>query len=113
MRKNDLKSQTADGLKNIMDILNILGNTPWRIHEDILKVMQEAWNRNMSIGGFCPAVELVIPPKPSNYDAFDHAEKKKYHNNVNRIKQDYYNLKSIRASEIYKLEIAKSVNLKF
>ncbi|KAJ4265063.1 DNA-directed RNA polymerase [Fusarium torreyae] len=49
--------------------LDVLGRTPWRVNNQVLGVMVEAWNSGEEIANMPPLTpDLAIPPEPTNSD---------------------------------------------
>ena len=97
-------------LEKVFNGLDVLGQTPWRINSKLLKVMIEAWNTGKAIGGLPEEIPSVPPeplPKPEDYETSSLARYKWRMENV-RAKQNFYDMKSIRITENYKLEIARA-----
>ncbi|KAF1814121.1 DNA/RNA polymerase [Eremomyces bilateralis CBS 781.70] len=59
-------SAARGDLDQLFKSLNVLGRTPWRINEDLLTVMAEAWNTGEAIADIPPAnPDIPYPPEPS------------------------------------------------
>lgn len=109
-----LREASALGnLELVYASLDVLGNTPWRINEEIFKVVLEAWNSGMRLGKMPPAeFDEPEPQKPENYDTDPKAK------NIYLTRQKQYinqkaNNHSDRCSVNYKIEIARTVSIQF
>lgn len=105
LKKGSLSGQ----LNMVFSGLDVLGSTKWRVNEDVLKHMIYAWNTGKSIGKLPAEVPQapIEPKKPENFDEVP-AVRAKWYNEKKRLKQEYSDMKSQRATENYKLEIARA-----
>ena len=87
--------------------LDVLGKTAWRINNDVLKVMLEAWNSGEGVADLAPEnPEKELPPEP---DANATAEEKKtWRNEVRKIENEIGGLHSQRCFTNLQLEVAKA-----
>ena len=90
--------------------LDALGATPWRVNKVVLGHLVHAWNTGKPIGGLPPDIPTKPedPPKPDDYDINPFA-RYKWHKDKQKEIQKFYDAKSLRATENYKLEIANAV----
>lgn len=118
-------------LTNVFDGLNALSREPWVINETILKVADECWNKNISLGDIPSRTDLKVPSEPSpppktsfanegdpEYDEERIAAQKKawsnqykayqeQRNRYERVKQKNRDMFSLRCSATLKLGQAK------
>jgi DNA-directed RNA polymerase len=66
MSKAQAKALEAADLTTVLDSLNAIQNTPWRINTRILDLMREVWDRDLDIG-MPNREDLPIPPKPPGF----------------------------------------------
>ena len=94
--------------------LDALSGTAWRINDRVLKHLIHAWNKGLPIGKLPPDLpdRWEEPPRPEGYDE-DVEVRRNYWRQTNKLKQEYYDAKGLRATENYKLEIARSVGVLF
>ncbi|KAI3642318.1 hypothetical protein MP228_011873 [Amoeboaphelidium protococcarum] len=90
--------------------LDALGRTKWRVNEDLLKHIIYAWNNGEKVSKL-PVEQLQRPapiPKPDDFES-NAASRAQWHRAVEEQTQSYYDAKSIKISENYKIEIARSL----
>jgi DNA-directed RNA polymerase len=94
-------------LSQVYKGLDVLGKTAWRINQDVLKVMLEAWNSGEAVADLAPEnPEKSFPPEP---DSSAPAEAKKaWRNEVRRIENEISGLHSQRCFTNLQLEVAKA-----
>lgn len=99
-------------MNDLFASLDALGSTSWRINDWLLKHVSQAWNTGEAIAGLPPAIsgDVEDQPKPDAFDS-DAFVRYKWHKDYRKTKQEYYDKKGLRATENYKLEIAKAVRL--
>jgi DNA-directed RNA polymerase len=104
------KNHSLGKLSNLYAGLDALGRTPWRVNEDLLKHMITAWNSDMPIAGLPAEIASVVPdpPKPDGFDT-DMMVRRQWYREYRTLRQAYYDNKGLRATENYKLEIARAV----
>jgi DNA-directed RNA polymerase len=85
--------------------LNLLGKVPWRINNNVLRVVEAVWKDDGGVSSIASRINLTLPPKP-DADAPKEAvwEWKK---EVQRIKQHNANLHSQRCDFQWKLGVAQ------
>ena len=105
-----MRRGSFDGsLNQVYSGLDALGMTKWRINDALLKFAIHAWNTGQAIGKLPVEVpeKPVETPKPIDFDSNPRSRFQWYSEN-RRLKQEYYDQKSMRATENYKLEIARA-----
>jgi DNA-directed RNA polymerase len=113
----EIEAHLSDGsmsgaLDDVFAGLDALGMTRWRINEDILKHVIHAWNSGKPIAGLPEEIPPVFssPPKPNNYEE-DEQARRQYFKLLKEERQNYYDKKSMRCTENYKIEIARAVRV--
>ena len=61
--------ETAD-MPEVMEGLNCLGETPWRINKEILEVQEEAYRQGLTVGDLPSKVDFPVPTPP-DFDGED------------------------------------------
>ena len=56
-----------------MDGLNVLGQVPWVINKNVLKVAEKCWDEGIVLGDIPSKIDLDLPPMPIRPDG-DHAD---------------------------------------
>jgi len=76
-QKNKLFKKELENfdMPEVYAAVNTMQNTPYKINKFVLKVMQEAWDKGLAIGGMPPNVNYDIPNKP--HDIETNAESRK------------------------------------
>jgi DNA-directed RNA polymerase len=106
-----LRESIGEGrVELVMEGLNVLGRTPWRINKPVFDVVLKVWNAGERLGKVPPAVydkpEPALPEDESDLNARSRwIEKKKLY------EQAVANNHSDRCSVNYKIEIARTVSL--
>ncbi|OQD76628.1 hypothetical protein PENDEC_c004G05968 [Penicillium decumbens] len=96
-----------NGLEEIRNGLNVLGNTGWVINREVFEVMLEAWNKGDGLASLAPLEpDLPAPPKPAA-DAGYKAEKKWQHQmrEIENLRSGYH---SVRCFQNFQLEVARA-----
>lgn len=87
--------------------LDILGQTPWKINQQVLRVMLTAWNTGDAIANIPPAdPDIPLPPEPNKNAGIE--EQTKWFREVRRIENEKQGMKSNRCFMNYQLEIART-----
>ncbi|KAI9713575.1 MAG: DNA-directed RNA polymerase [Bogoriella megaspora] len=87
--------------------LDILGKTPWRINQDVLKVQLQAWDTGEAIASFAPEhPDLAAPPDPPA-DA-DRLTLVKYRKARERLENEQAGYHSVRCFQNFQLEVART-----
>jgi DNA-directed RNA polymerase, mitochondrial len=78
-------------MDQVLAALNVLGQTSWRIHQPLLKVMIDVWNTGEALTNFPPAnPEMDYPPEPDESAEYDVKRKWRYQvGQLNNIKSGY------------------------
>ena len=69
-QKNKLFKKELENfdMPEVYSAVNTMQNTPYKINKFVLKVMQEAWDKGLAIGGMPPNVNYDIPNKPHDIE---------------------------------------------
>jgi len=62
-------------MPEVYSAINNMQNTPFKINSYILGVLQEAWDRGLSVGGLPPSENIDVPNKPTDIDTNEVARK--------------------------------------
>ncbi|KAJ3359002.1 DNA-directed RNA polymerase [Allomyces javanicus] len=97
-------------LNYILASLDVLGSTPWRINEQVFKVVLQVWNDGKAIADLPPHVndELknkMIPKEPESKDPVVRREYLKKLEEANTFIRNAY---SLRCDTNYKVEVART-----
>lgn len=86
--------------------LDVLGQTPWRVNNDVLDVMVEAWNSGEKIANMPPLEPLFdLPPEPVSSDPL---ERRQWVRAIKSIENERSALHSQRCYMNLQLEIARA-----
>ncbi len=104
------KCQQTGRIADVFAGLDALGQTAWRVNEAVLKHLITAWNTGLPIAGL-PAEIGEKPPEPRKPDNFDTdmMVRRQWYRDLRDGRQKYFDNKGLRATENYKLEIARAV----
>lgn len=95
-------------LEQVFAALDVLGRTPWRINENILKVMVEVWNTGEQFADIAPADPgLSEPEKPADYKE-SRRSRAQYWAEVRKNQNMRTSLHSQRCFQNFQLEVARS-----
>lgn len=111
--ETELRLASDNGkLHDLYEGLNAIGRVPWRINEPILNHMVNVWNTGLDLGKIPgePGKEVPGKTKPKEFETWSNAEKRKWFVETKKQRQLYFDLKGLRATENYRLEIARAVN---
>jgi len=69
-QKNKLFKKELENfdMPKVYNAVNLMQNTSFKINKFILKVMQEAWDKGLAIGGMPPITNYEIPNKPHDIE---------------------------------------------
>jgi DNA-directed RNA polymerase len=69
-QKNKLFKKELENfdMPEVYAAVNTMQNTPYKINKFVLKVMQEAWDKGLAVGGMPPNVNYDIPNKPHDIE---------------------------------------------
>jgi len=109
--------------------LNALGKTPWKINMDMLETQEEAWGKEMTLGGLPSRKDYEVPNKPGRFNSegvprmedgkvdkehkdfplfkerfLKHLENEKHYNKINQRNSE---LHSLRCDTMIKLDQAR------
>lgn len=118
MRMKDSQEQKvylrAASEQNLLDTvlsgLDVLGSTPWRINENVLKTVLEVWNSGEGLAEIPPLQsedDLELPPKPAEAE-YDQSVKSAWIAECKELQTQLKNNHSIRCDTNYKVEIARA-----
>jgi len=74
--KKFIKELEGHAMPEVTNAVNLMQSTAYKINHFILKVMQNAWDKSLSIGGMPPIENLQTPNKPHDIDTNPEALKK-------------------------------------
>ena len=74
--KKFTKELEAFAMPEVTDAINLMQSTSYKINKFILEVMQNAWDKGLSIGGMPPIKNLDVPNKPHDIETNKEALKK-------------------------------------
>ena len=108
---NYLKDAVKLGHVNyVLEGLNILGSTPWKVNRDVFDVVLEVWNSGKRFGKIPEAnYSAPEPVRPGDYDTNLEA-KSRYMQEVRQWQLMRSNNHSTRCGVNYKVEIARTVS---
>lgn len=92
----------------VMEGLNVLGRTPWKINKQVFDVVLDVWNTGKRLGKIPPAVYDHPEPEPPTEDS-DLNTRSVYIQKRKAYEQAIANNHSDRCSVNYKIEIARTV----
>ena len=106
----------------VLDALNVLGRTAWRINEDVLRVMEEVWATGGGRGDVPPRENVPDPTWPANPYGLRRSRGQLaatalpsrqdvagFIHSLNRTKQRNRELHSQRCDFLIKLQVAKEM----
>ena len=93
----------------VMEGLNVLGRTPWRINKPVFDVVLQVWNSGERLGKVPPAVYDQLEPGPPE-DETDLNQRSRWIEKRKLYQQAVANNHSDRCSVNYKIEIARTVS---
>ncbi|RKO90765.1 hypothetical protein BDK51DRAFT_21516 [Blyttiomyces helicus] len=103
-----VKSADRQGnLVGVLQALDVLGATAWRINEPVLKVAIEMWNKGEQAKGLPAPLKLPPKPRPTTGDKKLIAE---WYKSEEVRKATMLNNLAQRVDSNYKLDIAKAVS---
>ncbi|KAL3475665.1 hypothetical protein BJX99DRAFT_154158 [Aspergillus californicus] len=96
-----------NGLEQIRQSLDVLGQTAWKINRDVFNVMLEAWNTGDAVADLAPLEpNLPTPPKPSPDQGYD--AQRKWNNLTRDIENQRSGLHSQRCFQNFQIEVARA-----
>ncbi|PLN83127.1 putative mitochondrial DNA-directed RNA polymerase [Aspergillus taichungensis] len=96
-----------NGLEQIRDGLDILGQTGWRINREVFDVMLEAWNSGEDIANLAPLEpNLPLPEKPAPEEGYE--AQRKWDHTMRDIENRRTGLHSVRCFQNFQMEVARS-----
>eukprot|EP00163_Fabomonas_tropica_P011499 TRINITY_DN221_c1_g4_i1.p1 TRINITY_DN221_c1_g4~~TRINITY_DN221_c1_g4_i1.p1 ORF type:complete len:1432 (-),score=310.73 TRINITY_DN221_c1_g4_i1:156-4451(-) len=93
-------------MQEVCDALDVLGRTPWRINEDILRVVEEVWKSGGGVAEIPVTENLPIPDRPDDMES-DHSVRRQYWKNLTKVAQTNRNRHSLRCSFKLQLQVAR------
>ncbi|KAI9016695.1 hypothetical protein DFJ74DRAFT_644589 [Hyaloraphidium curvatum] len=90
--------------------LDILGDTPWKVNDQVLAVVQDLWATGEAVAGLPSGIPIEVPPEPTETDRLElgpdefRALRRQYLAAAKAEMERY----SMRCSESYAVEIARS-----
>ncbi|PWN18317.1 DNA/RNA polymerase [Microstroma glucosiphilum] len=103
------KASENQSLETVGAGLDVLGETPWIINEEVFKVMTEIWNSGEDIADMPPLVDDSYGeiPRPDNYET-DLKARSEYLRASKQAQMERTAIYSLRCDTNYKLEIARA-----
>jgi len=73
VRKQSLQTLDDQGIPKVLQAVNTIQRTAWRVNPVILQAVRDCWERGYGIGDMPPKDDFPLPPKPDdiaeNYEA--------------------------------------------
>jgi len=91
-------------LEDVLEGLNVLNETSWRINKDVFKIFLQVWEEGGGLGELPSRHDEPFPPNPHSEDVRSKYQWKKL---VDRVKVNNRNLHSRRCDTLYKIQVAK------
>lgn len=103
------KASENQSLETVGAGLDVLGETPWIINEEVFKVMTEIWNSGEDVADMPPLVDDSYGqiPRPDNYET-DLKARSEYLRASKQAQMERTAIYSLRCDTNYKLEIARA-----
>jgi len=90
-----------DQLSLLYESLNVLGETPWRINQDVYNVVKQAWAEGGAVADIPSRSDLPLPvPGPEG-------KTPQWYKQLQRIQTENYNKNSLRCDLLLKLQVAE------
>ena len=90
-------------MTEVLEGLNVLSSTAWKINSDVLDVVREAWEVHRGGFPYVPRRENIPEPRPELAEL----DAKGYRKEVARVRQENFDLHSLRCDFLFKSEIAE------
>lgn len=94
-------------LDQVFAALNVLGKTPWRVNDDVLRVQIDAWNTGEAIANFAP-LNPKMDPVERPADESELSAVRKYKQELKDAENKRGGYHSQRCFQNFQLEIARS-----
>lgn len=91
-------------MKDLLDGLNVLNETSWRVNDPVLDVFLQVWEMGGGLGELPSRFDVPLPLEPENKDAYEIYKWKKQ---VKKVQTVNRNLHSRRCDTLYKIQVAK------
>ncbi|KAI9593990.1 hypothetical protein BDF19DRAFT_424028 [Syncephalis fuscata] len=102
------EASNQERISSVLNGLDVLGSTPWKINEKVLSVALYAWNSGKDYPCIPSLMEnMNLPPKPENIPE-NYQELRKWHLDAKRLENEFRNHHSQRCDVNYKIEIARA-----
>jgi len=96
-------------LDDIFAGLDVLGQTGWRINQEVFKVMVDAWNSGEAIANL-PPLDKVFPDIETPAEDAPPKEKYEYYKRTQAINNERSGLHSNRCFQNFQMEIARALH---
>jgi DNA-directed RNA polymerase len=94
-------------LKKVYEGLDVLGKTAWKINNEVLQVMLEAWNSGEAVADLAPEDPQMTMPEEPDTNA-EPEVRRAWRNEVRRVENEIGGLHSQRCFTNLQLEVAKA-----
>jgi DNA-directed RNA polymerase len=93
--------------QRISRVMDVLGNTRWRINKRVLHVMEAAWDRDLNIADLPPRTDPEVEEKPEDFEELPEDEQKAIKLRRYNAKKAQAELRSERPTFALKLRVAQ------
>lgn len=101
-----LKKTPKENLQPVLEALDTLGNTKWRVNQRVLSVVDRIWSNGGCLAGLVDRHDIPLPEKP---DTEDEEELKKWKWKVKKVKKENRERHSQRCDVELKLTVARKM----
>ncbi|XP_076941811.1 DNA-directed RNA polymerase 2, chloroplastic/mitochondrial-like [Bidens hawaiensis] len=101
-----LKRTPKENMQMVLDALDTLGNTKWRVNKRVLPVVDRIWSSGGRLAGLVDCHDIPLPEKP---DTEDEEQLKKWKWKVKRINKENRERHSQRCDVELKLTVARKM----
>ncbi|KAI3768449.1 hypothetical protein L2E82_19130 [Cichorium intybus] len=101
-----LKKTPKENLQPVLEALDTLGNTKWRVNKRVLSVVDRIWSNGGCLAGLVDRHDIPLPEKP---DTEDEEELKKWKWKVKKVKKENRERHSQRCDVELKLTVARKM----
>ena len=67
-RQRAIDEYMALDMPRVYEAVNFIQDTPWRINQSVLAVAQEAWDKDLALGGMPSQTEEHVPSRPFDWE---------------------------------------------
>jgi DNA-directed RNA polymerase len=112
MRAQEHQAQYASlwnaDLATVFAALNALGETGWRVNEDIYRIVKKVWDEGGGLAALPTREDISFPDPPDDLDTNDES-KRTWKRTERKIRQLNSDLNSLRCDTTYKLSVAETL----